>query len=51
MADNKIQMPSSGGGFVRYSDEIKSKLMIPPLYVIILIAVVILVEIYFYKFG
>ena len=51
MADNKIQMPSSGGGLVRYFDDIKTKFEIKPLYVIIFIALVIVVELYLYKFG
>ena len=51
MADDKVTLPSSGGGFVRYFEETKSKLQIPPLYIIIAIAVVIIVEIYFYKFA
>ena len=49
MAD-KIQMPSSGGGLVQYFEETKSKLEIPPMAVIIAIAVGILVELYLYKF-
>ena len=48
--DNKIHMPSSGGGLVRYFDDYKSKLEIKPVYVIVVIALVILVEIFLYKF-
>jgi len=51
MADNKIQMPSSGGGLVRYFDDFKSKIEIKPLYVLIIIAVIIIVELYLYKVG
>ena len=51
MADNKIQMPSSGGGLVRYFDDVKTKFDIKPIYVIAIIALVIIVEIYLYKFG
>ena len=50
MAD-KISMPSSGGGLVRYFEETKSKITIPPLIIIIAIVIVILVELYFYKFA
>ena len=51
MADNKIQMPSSGGGLVRYSEEAPTAFHIPPLAVLIAIVVVIIVELYFYKFA
>ena len=51
MADNKIQMPSSGGGLVRYFDDFKSKIEIKPLYVLIIIAIIIIVELYLYKVG
>jgi len=40
MADNKIRMPSSGGGIMRYYDEYKSKIEIPPMAVIIVIIIV-----------
>jgi len=45
MADDKIQMPSSGAGLTRYFDDYKSKIELKPEHVIILIIVVILVEI------
>ncbi len=51
MSDNKIQMPSSGGGLVRYFDEYKSKLQIPPSYVVIVLVVIMILGIYLYKFG
>jgi len=51
MADNKINLPSSGGGLMSYSDEVKSKLYIKPMHVIVLIVIVALVELYLYKFG
>ena len=41
MADNKIQLPQSGGGILRYSDEVESKLMIGPTTVVIMILIVI----------
>ncbi len=46
----RIQMPSSGGGLVRYFDDYKSKIEIKPIVVIIAIIVVILLEIYLHKF-
>lgn len=44
MAD-KIQMPQSGGGLVRYFDDYKSKIEFSPKWVIVLIVVVIIIEI------
>ncbi len=40
MADNKISMPSSGGGIMRYFDEYKSKIEIPPTYFVITIILI-----------
>ncbi len=51
MAQDKISMPSSGGGLVRYFEDYKSRLEIPPLYIIIIIAVVIVLEIFLYKIS
>ena len=42
MADNKISMPGSFGGLLRYDEEYKSKFMIKPAHVIGLIIGVIL---------
>ncbi|MFH1637338.1 MAG: preprotein translocase subunit Sec61beta [Candidatus Woesearchaeota archaeon] len=39
--DNKIRMPQSGGGLIRYYDEYKSKLQINPWYVVVAIVVVV----------
>ena len=41
MADNRIQLPSSGGGLVRYSEEMGSKLVLSPYTVLALIVIVI----------
>jgi preprotein translocase subunit Sec61beta len=49
MADNKIQMPSSGGGLVRYSDEVTSKLVFSPWVVVGAIAVLTVVGVLLYK--
>lgn len=46
----RIQMPSSGGGLVRYFDDYKSKIEIKPIVVIIAIIVVILLELYLHNF-
>lgn len=49
MADNKVRLPSSGGGLVRYYDDFKAKIEIPPMWVVIIIAFVIILETYLYK--
>ena len=46
MADNRIQMPSSGGGLVRYFDDYKSKIEFSPMVVVVAIIVVALFEIF-----
>lgn len=51
MADNKINLPSSGGGIVRYFEDVKSKLEIKPMVLLIIIIAVVLIELYLYKFG
>ena len=51
MSKDRVQMPSSMGGLVRYFDDYKSKLEIKPMAVIITIVAVILVEVYLYKAG
>ena len=43
MAD-KIQMPSSGGGIVRYFDDYKSKIEFKPVYIVVFIIIVIIIE-------
>jgi len=49
--NNKINMPSGMGGLVRYYDDVKSKLEIKPMHVIILIIIVILVELFLHWQG
>jgi preprotein translocase subunit Sec61beta len=46
----KLQMPSSGGGLIRYFDDYKSKIEIKPTVIIASIIVVILLELYLHKF-
>jgi preprotein translocase subunit Sec61beta len=41
MADNRISMPSTGGGLMRYNEEYKSKLMLKPTHVVLLIILII----------
>jgi len=50
MADNRIQMPSSSGGLVRYFDDIKSKLSFSPYVVVGLIVLVIIIEFILHKY-
>ncbi len=40
----RIQMPQSGGGLIRYSDDYKGKIQVGPMAVITMILVVIFVE-------
>ncbi|MBI2145224.1 preprotein translocase subunit Sec61beta [Candidatus Woesearchaeota archaeon] len=44
MADDRITMPSSQGGLVRYYNEYKSKLQIKPVHVVALVIAVIFLE-------
>ncbi len=44
MAQDKIQMPSSSGGLVRYFDDYKSKVTFSPTAIIIVIAIIIIIE-------
>ena len=50
MADNKIRMPSSGGGLVQYFEDYKSKIEIKPEYVVGAVIAVILIEILLHLF-
>ena len=45
MANDRMQMPSSGAGLTRYFDDYKSKIELKPEHVIVLIILVIIVEI------
>jgi len=45
MADEKMSMPASFGGLVRYFDEYKSRIQIKPEHVVIMIIVLISIEI------
>ncbi len=51
MADERIRMPSSGGGLVRYFEDYKSKVEFKPSVVLIMIVVVILIEIIIHTYG
>ena len=45
MAQNKISMPQSGGGLLRYFDNYKSKIHFDKKYVIVAIVIVAVIEI------
>jgi len=51
MAQEKIQMPASMGGLVRYFDDYKSKIQFKPSIVIAFIIIVIIIEFLFHTFG
>jgi preprotein translocase subunit Sec61beta len=51
MAKDKIQMPSSMGGLVRYFDEYKSKISFKPGHVVVLILAVIIIVIILHVYG
>ena len=52
MAKNdKVQMPSSMGGIVRYYDDYKSKIQIRPGHVVLLAILVMIIEILLHTFG
>ena len=51
MAQDKVNMPQSMGGLIRYFDEYKSKIEIKPGHVIILIIVVIIIELFLHFYG
>ncbi len=44
MSDNKIHLPQSGGGIIRYFDEFKSKIELSPWMIIVLIVIIIILE-------
>lgn len=48
---NKVQMPSSMGGLVRYFDEYRSKITFRPGHVIVLCMVVIIIMIILHAWG
>jgi len=49
--NNTINLPSSGGGIMRFNDENKTKVMMTPQQVLVIIGVVILLEIVLHLFG
>ena len=51
MADEKIQLPQSGGGLVRYFEDYKSKIEFGPWVVIGLIIFIIVLEILLHRIN
>jgi preprotein translocase subunit Sec61beta len=51
MTKDRISMPSSMGGLVRYFDEYKSSIEFKPGHIIVLIVVVILIELILLAYG
>lgn len=51
MGKDKIQMPSSQGGLVRYFDEYKSKITLKPMQVIVILIIVILLLVLLHSIG
>jgi preprotein translocase subunit Sec61beta len=49
MAD-KIRLPTSGGGLVNYGDEIKSKINLSPMSIVVFIVIVVILEYLLHKF-
>lgn len=51
MASQRVSMPSSQGGIMRYFDEYKSKITFKPGHIIVLIIVIILIELILHAYG
>lgn len=49
MGSDKVQMPSSGGGLVRYFDDYKSKIEISPIVIIVIIVIVTVLGVMLHK--
>ena len=51
MARDRVSMPQSTGGLIRYFDEYKSKIEFKPGHIIILVLIVILIELLLFAYG
>jgi len=51
MAKDKVSMPQSSGGLIRYFDEYKSKFQMKPGLIIVLVILVIIIEIFLHTQG
>lgn len=45
MADNRITLPTSGGGLMRYSEETTSRIKVSPVTVMVIIGIIIVLAI------
>lgn len=48
---DRVTLPSSGGGLMRYFDDYKSKVNLQPGHIIILVIVIIIIEIVLHQWG
>ncbi len=51
MAEDKITLPSSGGGIIRYFEDFKSKIELKPEVIIVVIGLVVVLEIILHVYG
>lgn len=51
MAQDKITMPSSQGGLMRYFDDYKSKVTLKPGHVIVIVVVVMVIILILHAYG
>lgn len=51
MSQDKVSMPATSGGLVRYFDDYKSKIEIKPAVIIAIIVLVIIVELFLHYRG
>lgn len=51
MAQDKVSMPSSQGGLIRYFEDYKSKVSLKPGHVIVLVVAVIIIIILLHVYG
>jgi len=51
MANDRMYLPQSGGGIIRYFDDYKSKLEFKPQHIILLIIIVIVLEVVLHAYG
>ncbi|MBS3112639.1 preprotein translocase subunit Sec61beta [Candidatus Woesearchaeota archaeon] len=51
MTQDKISMPSSQSGLVRYYEEYKSKILFKPEHIILIAVIIITIEILLHTYG
>ncbi len=50
-SNNRITLPSSGGGLMRYFDDYKSKISFQPGHIIILVIIIIVISLALKQWG